>query len=121
MYAPLAALGSRLQQQDFFAPLREHVQLDCKAVFHAPHEKLLDVIVSMLADRASLKQINTRLRPDTALATSSFNRDNTRICPPWASSALRVVRMLYGLWVGRDPLAHRRRATALDAAQRLPL
>jgi hypothetical protein len=38
-YAPLAALGSLLPQQDFFAPLREHVQLDCKTVFHAPHEK----------------------------------------------------------------------------------
>jgi hypothetical protein len=30
-----------------------------------------------------------------ALATSSFNRDNTRIRPPWASSALRVVRLSF--------------------------
>lgn len=69
-YAPLAALGSFLQQQDFFAPLREHVQLDCKTVIHTPHEKWLDIVVSMLADCASLKQINTRLRPDTALAAA---------------------------------------------------
>jgi hypothetical protein len=27
-----------------------------------------------------------------ALATSSFNWDNTNICPPWASSALRAVQ-----------------------------
>jgi hypothetical protein len=67
-YAPLAALGSFLQQQDFFAPLREQVQLDCKTVVHTPHEKLLDVVVSMLADCSSLKRVNTRLRPDTALA-----------------------------------------------------
>jgi hypothetical protein len=73
-YAPLAALGSLLQQQDFFAPLREPIQFDCKTVFHAPHEKLLDVVVSMLADCASLKQINTRLRPDTALA-AAWGRD----------------------------------------------
>jgi hypothetical protein len=73
-YAPLAALGSLLQQQEYFAPLREHVQLDCKTVFHAPHEKLLDVVVSMLADCASLKQINTRLRPETALA-AAWGRD----------------------------------------------
>jgi len=68
-YAPLAALGSFLQQQDFFAPLQEHVKLSGKTILHAPHQKLLDVVVSMLADCSSLKQINTRLRPDTALAT----------------------------------------------------
>ena len=73
-YAPLAALGYFLQQQDFFAPLREHVRLDCKTVRHAPHEKLLDVVVSILADCTSLKQINTRLRPDTALA-AAWGRD----------------------------------------------
>ena len=73
-YAPLAALGSFLQQQDFFAPLREHVQLDCKTVVYAPHEKVLDIVVSMLADCASLKQINTRLRPDTVLA-AAWGRD----------------------------------------------
>jgi hypothetical protein len=30
-----------------------------------------------------------------ALAISSFNRDNTRICPPWVSSALRVVGIAF--------------------------
>jgi hypothetical protein len=67
-YAHWAALDSFLQQQDFFAHLRAHVPLDCKAIIHTPHKKLLDVVVSMLADCSSLKQINTRLRPDTALA-----------------------------------------------------
>jgi len=66
----LAALGYFLQQQDFFAPLREHVELGCKTVLHEPHQKLLDAVVSMLADCSSLKQINTRLRPDTALAAA---------------------------------------------------
>src|SRR2546429_830387 len=69
-YAPLAALGAFLQQRDFFAPLWEHVQLGGKTIYHEPHQKLLDVVVSMLADCSSLKQINTRLRPDTALATA---------------------------------------------------
>src|SRR4029453_8706907 len=67
-YAPLAALGAFLQPRDFFAPLWEHVQLGGKTIDHEPHQKLLDVVVSMLADCSSLKQINTRLRPDTALA-----------------------------------------------------
>ena len=66
----MAALGSRLQQPDCFAPPREHVQVDCQTVFHAPHESRLDVVVSMRADCASLTRINTRLRPETALAAA---------------------------------------------------
>jgi hypothetical protein len=63
-----------LQQQDFFAPLGEHVQLGGKTIDHEPHQKLLDVVVSMLADCSSLKQIHTRLRPDTTLA-AAWGRD----------------------------------------------
>src|SRR5438874_13235467 len=69
-YAPLAALGAFLQQRDFFAPLWEHVQLGGKTISHEPHQKRRDVVVSMLADCSSLKQIHTRLRPDTALAAA---------------------------------------------------
>src|ERR671923_1417844 len=69
-FAPLAALGYVLHHSNFFAPLREHVQLGGKTILHEPHQKLLDVVVSVLADCASLKQINTRLRPDTALAAA---------------------------------------------------
>jgi hypothetical protein len=68
-YAPLAALGYVLHKSDFFAPLREHVQLGGKTILHAPHQKLLDV-VSVLADGTSLQQINTRRRPHTALAAA---------------------------------------------------
>ena len=68
--APLAALGYVLPQRDCFAPLREHVQLGGKTVLHEPHAKRLEVVVSMLADCASLKPINTRLRPATALAAA---------------------------------------------------
>lgn len=73
-YTPLAALGAFLQPRDFFAPLWAHVQLGGKTIDHEPHQKLLDVVVSMLADCSSLKQINTRLRPDTALA-AAWGRD----------------------------------------------
>lgn len=69
-YAPLAALGYVLHPSDFFAPLREHVQLGGKTILHEPHQKLLDVVVSVLADCASIKPINTRLRPETALAAA---------------------------------------------------
>jgi hypothetical protein len=74
LYAPLAALGYALHHADFFAPLREHVQLGGKTIIHEPYQKLLDVVVSVLADCASIKQINTCLRPDTALA-AAWGRD----------------------------------------------
>jgi hypothetical protein len=73
-YAPLAALGAFLQPRDFFAPLWDQVQLGEKTIDHEPHQKLLDVVVSMLADCSSPKQINTRLRPDTTLA-AAWGRD----------------------------------------------
>ena len=66
----MAALGCFLPQRDFFAPLRQHLQLGGKTVLHEPHEKRLDVVVSMLSNWTSLTQINTRLRPDTALAAA---------------------------------------------------
>jgi hypothetical protein len=69
-YASLVALGHLLHHHDVFAPWREHVQLGGKTILHEPHQKVLDVLVSVLADCASLKQINTRLRPDTALAAA---------------------------------------------------
>src|SRR4030095_11222593 len=73
-YAPLAPLVAFWQPRDFFAPLWEHVQLGEKTIDHEPHQKLLDVVVSMLADCSSLKKIHTRLRPDTALA-AAWGRD----------------------------------------------
>jgi len=69
-YAPLAALGYVWPQADVFAPLREPVKLGGKTILHEPYQTWLDVVVSVLADGASLKQINTRLRPDTALAAA---------------------------------------------------
>jgi hypothetical protein len=59
-----------LPQADCFAPLREHVQLGGKTILHEPHQQLLDVVVSVLADCASLKPINTRLRPATVRAAA---------------------------------------------------
>jgi hypothetical protein len=121
-YAPLAALGYVLHQSDFFAPLREHVKLGGKTILHEPYQKLLDVVVSVLADCASLKQINTRLRPDTALA-AAWGREGfadqstiTRVLDaftPLAVAQLRTaIEQIYRLlawtreWIFRDsPLA----------------
>ena len=42
--------------------------LPIKAVDHAPNAKVLDVLVSILAGCRSVSQVNTRIRPDIALA-----------------------------------------------------
>jgi hypothetical protein len=100
-YAPLAALGYVLPQSDFFAPWREPVQLGGKTILHEPYQKLVDDVVSVLADCASLKQSNTRLRPETALAparscastcSSSSARCSWHSAAPHPWPAERVVR-----------------------------
>jgi len=63
-------LGYYIRQRDFFAHLRDPVKIGSKTVLPTPHQQRLDVVVSMLADCTSLKQIQTRLRPDTALAAA---------------------------------------------------
>lgn len=67
-FAPLALLGYRLQQRDFFAPLREQIQIPQKHLSYTPYDKLLTCLVSILSGCHAISQINTRIRPDTALA-----------------------------------------------------
>lgn len=67
-FAPLGLLGYHLQQRDFFAPLREQIQLEQKHVFYTPYDKLLTCLVSIMGGCHAISQINTRIRPDTALA-----------------------------------------------------
>jgi hypothetical protein len=94
-----------LHQSDFFAPLREHVQLGGKTILHEPYQKLLDVVVSVLADCASLKQINTRLRPDMALAAawgrerfadqSTITRVLDAFTPPTVAQLRTAIERIY--------------------------
>ncbi|MGB8645286.1 MAG: transposase [Anaerolineae bacterium] len=66
-FAPLAVLGYCLTRTEFLKPLCG-VQLGIKTRQHAPHEKLQDVLVSILANCSSIKQIDLRIRPDLVLA-----------------------------------------------------
>ena len=66
--APLAVLGYCLTQSQFLAPLWKPVHLTSKVYRHRPTEKLQDILVAILAGCRSLSQVNTRLRPDKALA-----------------------------------------------------
>jgi len=48
-YAPLAVLGYCLTRTDFLSPVFAGLDLSLKTVDHTPSEKLLDVLVSILA------------------------------------------------------------------------
>jgi hypothetical protein len=67
-FAPLGVLGYCLMRTHFLAPVFTELALPLKQVDHAPNDKLLDVLVSILAGCRAIYQIDTRLRPDLALA-----------------------------------------------------
>jgi hypothetical protein len=67
-FAPLGVLGYCLTRTDFLQPLFAPVQLPLKMVQHSPSDKLLDVLLSILTGCRALSQVNTRLRPERALA-----------------------------------------------------
>ena len=67
-FAPLGVLGYCLTCTDFLAPVLSELVLPIKEVKHAPNAKVLDVLVSILAGCRAISQVNTRIRPDIALA-----------------------------------------------------
>ncbi len=67
-FAPLGVLGYCLTRTDFLAPLFSELALPIKKIDHTPNDKLLDVLVSILAGCRAIYQVNSRLRPDLALA-----------------------------------------------------
>ncbi len=67
-FAPLGVLGYCLTRTHFLDPVLKSVRLPLKTVAHSPASKLLDVLVSILAGCRAIRHMNTRLRPDLALA-----------------------------------------------------
>ena len=67
-FAPLGVLGYCLTQTHFLDSVLKSVRLPLKTVTHSPASTLLDVLVSILAGCRAIRQVNTRLRPDLALA-----------------------------------------------------
>lgn len=66
-YAPLAALLAHYQQNQVFNPLHE-VAMVMKARDFTPHEKLQQVVVSILAGCQTLSEVNQKLKPEMRLA-----------------------------------------------------
>lgn len=67
-YAPLAALGYYWTRTGLLAPLWNSIDWPMKAVSHQPYEKMQDLLVAILAGARRVYEINTRIRPDRALA-----------------------------------------------------
>lgn len=67
-FAPLGVLGYCLTRTAFLAPVFADLTLPIKEVDHSPAAKLMDVLTSILAGCRAISQVNTRLRPDLALA-----------------------------------------------------
>ena len=66
-YAALAALSAHYQQNLTLKPL-ETVQIPLKARDFSPADKLIQVLVSILAGCETLFEVNVRLKPEIGLA-----------------------------------------------------
>jgi hypothetical protein len=67
-FAPLAVIGYCFTQTNLLQPLWSRVDIKMKSYNHTITEKLQDVLVAIMAGCRSLSQVNTRLRPEKALA-----------------------------------------------------
>jgi hypothetical protein len=67
-FAPLGVLGYCLTRSQFLPPVLQAVELPLKVVEHTAADKLLDLLVSILAGCRSITHTNIRIRPDLALA-----------------------------------------------------
>jgi hypothetical protein len=67
-WAPLALLGYRLHQREFFEPLYQQLDLHQKRLRYTSQDKLITCLVSIMSGCQSISHINTRIRPDRARA-----------------------------------------------------
>lgn len=67
-YAPLGVLGYCVSRNHFLQPVFQDVALAMKTVTYSPEAKLVDLLVSILVGCRAIAQVNSRLRPDEALA-----------------------------------------------------
>ncbi len=69
-YVPLAVLGYCFTRAHVLHPVWNAIEWPMKTYDHTPTAKLQDMLVSILAGNNAVSQINTRLRPDLALAAA---------------------------------------------------
>jgi hypothetical protein len=69
-FAPLAAIGSYVRSSDMLSPLFSRMSFSQPTHTVEPTAALVDLWVSILAGCRSVREINTRIRPDLNLALS---------------------------------------------------
>jgi hypothetical protein len=67
-FVPLAVVGYCFSQSGLLKPVWSELDVKMKKYDHSALDKLQDIIVAILAGCRSLAQVNTRLRPERALA-----------------------------------------------------
>jgi hypothetical protein len=67
-FVPLAVVGYCLTRSGLLKPLWSELKLTMKQYDHSAVDKLQDVLVAIMAGCRSLSQVETRLRPERALA-----------------------------------------------------
>lgn len=111
-FAPLVALGSYVRSIDLLSPLYSRVVFKQPTHTEAPVMALIDLWVSILAGCRSVRQINTRTRPDLTLAhgwgREQFAEQSTvaRVldcCQAEQVSQLRAGANSLFHWVGQTP------------------
>ena len=66
-YAPLAAILATYQAKRMFQPL-ENIEIGMKSRDFTPTDKLIQVLISIVADCETLSEVNLRLQPEQQLA-----------------------------------------------------
>ncbi len=69
-FAPLVALGSYVRSRELLSPLNSRIAFTQPTHTEKPVMALIDLWVSILAGSRSVRQINTKTRPDLTLARS---------------------------------------------------
>lgn len=111
-FGPLVALGSYVRSVDLLSPLYSRIVFTQPTHTEKPEMALIDLWVSILAGCRSVRQINTKTRPDLTLARSwgreQFAEQSTvaRVldcCQAEQVSQLRAgVNSLFQ-WIGQAP------------------
>jgi hypothetical protein len=69
-HASLAGLAPVIKSKQIFEPIHEHVKIEQKQVLYCPTDKLVFVVLGILAEAEYICDINTKLRPDKPLLTA---------------------------------------------------
>ena len=111
-YAPLAVLAAHFRQQHRVAPLKT-VPLSIRTRHFTPQEKLIQVMLSILAGCRTLSEVNSKLKHEHALAAAcGWDRfaDQSTLSRTLDALSLEQIEHLRAaarqIWLPRSGVAH---------------